>query len=630
MDSNQVGATRLVSKVHGTPQVDELRPITLLNSDYKLLSKLLVRRIKPSLPQVIKSDQLCTVGKKNILFGVNNILSSILYINDKKKHGCVLSLDFFKAYDRVLIDYLLKVMKKMNFSSLFCSWIQMMHNNASTRFILEDLSDAITVMFSIRQGDPLSMILYILYIEPLLNYLGRQIAGIDVAGIAQKGESYCDDVNVLTSEVDDLVKVENIVVEFEAVSGAILSRSKKCKIMGFGKWKNKSNWPLAYLKTEKEIKIFGIYFCNSYRAMLSKNWGYRFDRFNGSVKSWSSRSLPSLSAKIEVLKTFALSRLYYLASVLPVSKGISKKIETVMGKFIWNASGWLLRVAIDELKNRVGMGGLNLVCINSMCKSLLLSQLLRLLKSSDTKTIDHVAYWIGDSFQDLLPGSDKGHHPKNIPEYYAILESLLLFGRIDYFISPGKWTRLTNKMIYLEEAKNFVTPKVELESSPNCDFRLIWRRISSSLLSMAERDICFLLVHNKLPVRERLFRVCLAVDPHCLTCNDGSICDVEHFFSSCSRVDSVWQHVRKMSLDLIGSYGITNKDLINFSFPKCNQEQEVIWLLGSYIHATWEYLVTRSSGALKKEEIFGYLTFKYKKSQFGARFPLKAIRGLID
>ena len=85
-----------------------------------------------------------------------------------------------------------------------------------------------------------------------------------------------------------------------------------------------------------------------------------------------------------------------------------------------------------------------------------------------------------------------------------------------------------------------------------------------------------------------------------------------------------------MSLDLIGSYGITNKDLINFSFPKCNQEQEVIWLLGSYIHATWEYLVTRSSGALKKEEIFGYLTFKYKKSQFGARFPLKAIRGLID
>ena len=80
VDSNKEGVTRLASKVDGVPSVDELRPITPLNCDYKLLSKWFVKRVKPVLHFIIKSGQLCTVGKKNILFGVSNILSSILSV----------------------------------------------------------------------------------------------------------------------------------------------------------------------------------------------------------------------------------------------------------------------------------------------------------------------------------------------------------------------------------------------------------------------------------------------------------------------------------------------------------------------------------------------------------------------
>ena len=99
--------TRLVPKVDGVPSVDELRPITLLNCDYKILSKWLVRRMKPVLPSIIKSGQLCTVGKKNILFGVNNILSSILDVQQRNSGACLMTLDFFKAYDRVFLKFLI-------------------------------------------------------------------------------------------------------------------------------------------------------------------------------------------------------------------------------------------------------------------------------------------------------------------------------------------------------------------------------------------------------------------------------------------------------------------------------------------------------------------------------------------
>ena len=155
--SNKEGVTRLIPKVHGVPRADELRPITLLNSDYKILTKWFVLRMRPVLPNVIRSGQLCTVGERNILFGISNILSSIALIKEKKSAGCLISLDFFKAYDRVFLGYLLKVLEKMNFGSVFVSWIRMLHDGASTCFILHGLTAFIEVSFSIRQGDPLAM-----------------------------------------------------------------------------------------------------------------------------------------------------------------------------------------------------------------------------------------------------------------------------------------------------------------------------------------------------------------------------------------------------------------------------------------------------------------------------------------
>ena len=120
--------------------------------------------------------------------------------------ACLFSLDFFKAYDRVLISYFLKVMKKMRFSDTFCEWIKMMHNGAKTCFILRNLTDDIQLSFSIRQGDPLAMILYVIYIEPLLLHLERKLRGIGLFGFSQILESFCYDVNVVTEHLDDLVK----------------------------------------------------------------------------------------------------------------------------------------------------------------------------------------------------------------------------------------------------------------------------------------------------------------------------------------------------------------------------------------------------------------------------------------
>ena len=125
--------------------------------------------------------------------------------------------------------------------------------------------------------------------------------GLNVAGIPQVLEAFCDDVNIVTENLEDLPKIENSVCKFEAMSGAILSRNYKCKIMGLGAWKNRDQWPLEYVTTDNEIKIFGVFFENSYRSMIKKNWDYRYGKFMSSIRSWSSRKGLLLEKELKFL-----------------------------------------------------------------------------------------------------------------------------------------------------------------------------------------------------------------------------------------------------------------------------------------------------------------------------------------
>ena len=80
IESDKHGATSLTPKVEGVPAVTELRPITLLNCEYKILSKCFVKRLSPEMSEIILSGQLCSNGEKNILFGICNVISSFVNV----------------------------------------------------------------------------------------------------------------------------------------------------------------------------------------------------------------------------------------------------------------------------------------------------------------------------------------------------------------------------------------------------------------------------------------------------------------------------------------------------------------------------------------------------------------------
>ena len=122
------------------------------------------------------------------------------------------------------------------------------------------------------------------------------------------------------------------------------------------------------------IEINLVFVCDSYDEMLRLNWDYRYKKFSNVLYSWSSRVLDTLQQRVEVIRMFGLSRVYYVAGILPIKPGMVKKFETLMGKFIWNWSGKILRVSIDEIKNKKLEGGLQLPCLSTMADALIFTQ----------------------------------------------------------------------------------------------------------------------------------------------------------------------------------------------------------------------------------------------------------------
>ena len=223
------------------------------------------------------------------------------------------------------------------------------------------------------------------------------------------------------------------------------------------------NFFLNFLKKQALVsyKIFLIKKnkCNSYRDIIKLNWEHRYKKFSDIVYSWNNRVLETLSQRIEVLRMFGLSRVYYIASILPLGTTMAKKFESLMGKFIWNFSGKLLRISMEDLKNPKLSGGLKLPCISNMASALLTSQCVRLIRSGDSKTLRHLEFWLGDLLGVLSTNYTTGSVVIDTPTYYEKIGVHLTDLMILDALNASNVSSIRNKDIYQVFMSDLGPPK---------------------------------------------------------------------------------------------------------------------------------------------------------------------------
>ena len=335
----------------------------MLQVDYRILSKCLASRLHSVIGEVVQPGQLAT-GEGNILTGVYEVVASVDYINKSKSQGYLFSGDLMKAFDRAMVAYLELVTEKMEFPQTFRDWMKMLHAGATTRLIIPSgLSRRIPVTFSFRQGDPIAGDLFCLQQEPLLRMLRKYIYGLQVTNFMQKDVDYMDDTHILSEDTRDLEIFNKIMLKFEAQSGAILSRDRKTKVMGLGKWRGKEDWPqeVSWMKTVQEMDVLGFVICPDYPDTLRRSWEKVFGGFQRTIFAWRSRLLSTLKQRVTVIQMYALSKLWYVAQVLPLPMAMTKKFEALVSSFIFQGRHERLKLA--ELQNPEERGGLGLTCL---------------------------------------------------------------------------------------------------------------------------------------------------------------------------------------------------------------------------------------------------------------------------
>jgi hypothetical protein len=242
------------------------------------------------------------------------------------------------------------------------------------------------------------------------------------------------------------------------------------------------------------------------------------------------------------------------------------------------------------------------------------------------KSLGHLDFWLGDLLVGIVPWMGQGVRAVDTPEYFGHLGQVLANLMIGDTLTTTSVKTLTNRIVYADMTSSFPPPKVVRESDRNYD--IVWSRLHSPVVEARARDTLYLVLHNKLPVLERLFRIRLRNDPYCQVCEAAEVADLEHFFCNCSLVARIWSWVRARVLEYSACRQVVSDwDILNLFLPVSEFDKEVVWMISSYVLFIWDNIFVRNAD-VKLEQFFGFLTYKYKENQNFSSFKLKYMDGI--
>lgn len=352
------GVITLVFKKGNKLDLGNYRPISLLNSDYKILTKVLANRMKRVIGDIIQTTQSYSIPGRDIADTIGTIRDVIEYMKRDGKGGIVLGIDWNKAFDRVEHDFLFKVLEKFGFGERMVGWVRRLYGSARSCVKVNGiLTDTFSVGRSVRQGCPLSALLYAISVEPLASLIKRDgsIIGIELpyGGICTINQ-YADDTTVTVRDGGSVRKVVELVERYGRASGAKINRDKS-EIMYIGEIERTD---VGMRVEEKYVKVLGVYLGVDSNEARDVTWAGVINKIRTVCIAWRGRKL-RLKGKVIVVNNLMLSVCVYVMSVIEMPEWVTNELNKIVVDFIWEGKG--VKIAQKTLAGRRWQGGLNLI-----------------------------------------------------------------------------------------------------------------------------------------------------------------------------------------------------------------------------------------------------------------------------
>ena len=355
-----------VYKKKDPADISNYRPITLLNTDYKLLTKALAIQLTEHAASLIHPDQAGFIPKRTIFNHIRLAKAIIDYAEATDEDGAIIALDQEKAYDRIKHEYLWKTLEAFNLPECFIKTAKALYQNAETKIAINGfLSDPYKIKCGIRQGDPLSCLLFNLGIEPLACMIRNEpnLQGFRIPGVEEpiKINLFADDTNLFLSKEDRFDTAQSILTDWCKVSGAKFN-IEKTEIIPIGSEEHRrrvittrkvNQNDMAALNTQiriaeegEAVRSLGAWVGN--HTNDASPWEALLDKINKNLKRWG-KSKPTMMGRVHIIQAIVGGHTQFLTKAQGMPKHIESAITKIIRNFMWEDDS-SPRIALDILQ----------------------------------------------------------------------------------------------------------------------------------------------------------------------------------------------------------------------------------------------------------------------------------------
>lgn len=345
---------RLLPKKGDLSSLRNWRPISLINCDAKVFTRIIAKRLGPMMKKVINPYQTGFIPQRFI--GDNGLALSMIIEQAQGYHipGVGLLLDQEKAYDRVHPVYLGKVMAALGFPSTSIKCLtSLFFGNQVTININGYFTKSIHQQRGLRQGDPLSPLLFNIAMEPFLLSILQDVqfqGFLPPSGTTEpspycptpiKCLAYADDVCVLLHSVTDLLRLQHWMNQYAAVSNARFNDTKTEAFFLNGRvdeiWKNQLTemgvTKMYHQGSSSNLRYLGFYipFSTSQRHGIEQQL---LSTIKTQCHIYSQRQL-SILGKVTITNSLILSKLWYCLRLLRPTQAFFSSVRSLIYQFIW-------------------------------------------------------------------------------------------------------------------------------------------------------------------------------------------------------------------------------------------------------------------------------------------------------
>ena len=470
--SHKVSFLKLIPKAGKDPKkLTNWRPITLSNCDHKIITKTYSNRICKEVTNVIGARQTAYLKGRLINDNVRGLIASINVANTEENiDGLIVSLDAKKAFDSVEHGYIERCLISFGLGK-FVPIFKTLYSELSSDILINGkIVKGFQIKRSVKQGDALSCVLFIMCMEPLLRNIevNNDIGNVRSGSLEKdlpKVYAYADDVNAVIK--NNQASIQALFQEYGRLtnaSGLELNADKteilkiKTNNAGIQESFNVNYLDREYnLTTCQETKINGILLQQDPTAMQENNVRNAIGKMKAAFAGWSRRGLSTLG-KILIAKTYGISQIIFLMQSLMLNVKMYKEINAMLYKFIWNrhfnAAKAPERIKREIVNKPINLGGLGMLDVCELDEGLKLRALGRLLNTEHPMLrlirdkLDNTEYFYPSSQSKLDPVTVEGIKLLGIDRRKLLFNSKLKSDRITVgkvremklhrIIKPGK------------------------------------------------------------------------------------------------------------------------------------------------------------------------------------------------